>query len=83
MNIFVGNLSFEATVEDLRHAFERFGRVADARVIRDRISGRSKGFGFVDMPDEAEANAAILALNSQEFGGRRINVNPARPRGRR
>ncbi|MBA7610742.1 hypothetical protein ES703_17954 [subsurface metagenome] len=80
MNIFVGNLSREATEEDVRHAFERFGQVASATIIKDRMSGRSRGFGFVEMPNEAEADAAISGLNRKELKGQQIIVNEARPR---
>jgi len=83
MNIHVGNLSREATAEDLRHAFEGFGQVAGATIIRDKTSGQSRGFGFVEMPNKAEADAAISGLNSKELKGQRIFVNEARPRGRR
>ena len=83
MNIYVGNLSREATVEDLRHAFERFGQVASATIIRDKGTGISLGFGFVEMPNQAEADTAISGLNGKELKGRRIIVDKARPRGRR
>jgi RNA recognition motif-containing protein len=80
MNIYVGNLSREATEEDLRHAFEGFGQVTSATIIRDKISGRSRGFGFVDMPNKEEVQAAISGLNGKELKERRILVNEARPR---
>ena len=80
MNIYVGNLSGEVTVEDLRHAFEGFGQVASATIITDKLSGRSRGFGFVEMPNEAEAHAAISGLNGKELKGRPIIVTRARPR---
>jgi len=80
MNIYVGNLSPEAAVEDLRHAFERFGQVASATIIRDKVRGKSRGFGFVEMPNEAEAKAAISGLNRKELKGQQIIVNEARPR---
>ena len=83
MNIYVGNLSPEATADDLRHAFERFGEVASVTIIRDKISGRSRGFGFVEMPNNAEAEAAVSGLNRKELKGQRIIVNKALPRGRR
>ena len=83
MNIHIGNLSREATSEDLRHAFEGFGQVAGATIIRDKKTGASRGFGFVEMPNKAEADAAISGLNSKELKGQRIFVNEARPRGRR
>ena len=80
MNIYVGNLSRQATEEDLRHAFEGFGQVASATIIRDKVSGQSRGFGFVEMPNEAEARAAISGLNGKELKGQPIIVNEARPR---
>ena len=79
MNIFIGNLSYNVTGGDLRQAFEAFGQVASATVIKDKQSGRSKGFGFVEMPVQAEAQSAIAALNGQAFKGRTITVNEARP----
>jgi RNA recognition motif-containing protein len=80
MNIFVGNLSRELTDEDLRKAFEAFGKVQSATVIRDKFSGESRGFGFVEMPAKAEAQAAIAGLNGKNLKGRALNVNEARPR---
>lgn len=80
MNIYVGNLSFEVTEEDLKEAFENFGNVDTARIIKDNYSGRSKGFGFVEMPNDAEAQAAIDALNDKDLKGRPIKANKARPR---
>ncbi len=79
MNLFVGNLPFSTSDDDLRQAFEAYGTVDSARVILDRDTGRSRGFGFVEMPDEA-ANAAIEALDGSELAGRQIKVNEARPR---
>ena len=80
MNIYVGNLSYDATDDDLREAFESYGTVDTANVIRDHYSGRSRGFGFVEMPDQAEAEAAIAGLDGQEIVGRAVKVNEARPR---
>lgn len=80
MNIYVGNLSYDTDDAGLREAFERFGRVDDARVIRDRETGRSRGFGFVEMPDDGEARAAINDMNGQDLQGRMLKVNEARPR---
>ncbi|MDP7579511.1 MAG: RNA-binding protein [SAR202 cluster bacterium] len=80
MNIYVGNLPFEATDESLQTAFTEFGEITTARVITDRFSGRSRGFGFVEMPDNAEAEAAIAAMNGKDMGGRALTVNEARPR---
>ena len=80
MNIFIGNLSYNVTGGDLRQAFEAFGQVASATVIKDEQSGRSKGFGFVEMPVQAEAQSAIEVLNGKALKGRTITVNEARPR---
>jgi RNA recognition motif-containing protein len=80
MNIYVGNLPYQVTEEDLRKAFEAFGRVESAKIIMDMYSGRSKGFGFVEMPDEGEANSAIEGLNGKDLKGRTLNVSKARPR---
>ncbi len=80
MNIYCGNLSFNLSEDELRNAFEEFGAVDSARIITDRDSGRAKGFGFVEMPNDGEAKAAIDALNGTELGGRNMNVNEARPR---
>lgn len=83
MNIYVGNLSREVTEEDLRHAFETFGQVTSAKIITDKFSGVSRGFGFVEMPAEAEAQAAITGLNGKELKGRTLTINEARPRSER
>ena len=80
MNIYVGNLSHEVTEEDLQQAFEAFGQVTSANVIKDKFSGDSRGFGFVEMPAKAEAESAINDLNGTELKGRALNVNEARPR---
>ncbi len=80
MNIFVGNLSFTATDHDLRQLFDPYGVVDEIRVIMDRDTGRSKGFGFVEMPESAAATAAIQGLNGKELDGRALTVNEARPR---
>jgi len=80
MNIFIGNLSYNVTEGDLRQAFEAFGQVASATVIMDEQSGRSKGFGFVEMPVQPEAQSAIEVLNGHALKGRTITVNEARPR---
>ena len=80
MNIYVGNLSREVTDEDLRQEFSAFGEVSSATVIKDRYTGESRGFGFVEMTAKDEANAAIKALNGKELKGRVIKVNEARPR---
>ncbi|MBW1709527.1 MAG: RNA-binding protein [Deltaproteobacteria bacterium] len=80
MNIYVGNLSYEVTDEDLRLAFESFGPVESATIIKDRYNGQSKGFGFVEMSSKAEAQSAIDGLNNTDLKGRTLNVNEARPR---
>lgn len=80
MNIFVGNLSFNMTDQELREAFEAFGNVQSAVIIKDKMTGQPRGFGFVEMPSQSEAEAAINALNGKDLKGRRINVNEARPR---
>ncbi len=83
MNIYVGNISFDSTDDDLRSAFEKFGEVVSANVIKDRDSGRSRGFGFVEMTSDDEASKAISELNETDLDGRTIKVNQARPRGNR
>ncbi len=80
MNIYVGNLSFETGDAELRAAFAAHGEVTSASVITDRDTGRSRGFGFVEMPSADQARAAIQALNGTDLGGRALNVNEARPR---
>ena len=80
MNIYVGNLSREVTEDDLREAFEEFGQVASVTLIKDKFSGESRGFGFVEMPAKAEAQSAINGLNGKELKGQTLNVNEARPR---
>lgn len=78
--LYVGNLSFDTTSSDVEKLFTEHGAVASAEVISDRNTGRSKGFGFVEMESNSEADAAIAALNGQQFGGRALTVNEARPR---
>jgi len=80
MNIYVGNLSYEVTEEDLRQAFEGFGQVESVKIIKERFSGESKGFGFVEMPDRAQADSAITGLSGKELKGRTLNVSEARRR---
>jgi RNA recognition motif-containing protein len=80
MNIYVGNLAWGSTDEDLRAAFEAFGEVASAKVIMDRESGRSRGFGFVEMSDDNAAGQAIEGMNGKDLQGRTLRVNEARPR---
>lgn len=80
MNIYVGNLPRETTSDDLREAFEAFGQVESAHCVKDRFTGENRGFGFVEMPSDEEARAAIESMNGKEFMGRTLNVNEARPR---
>ncbi len=80
MNIYVGNLPYSMTEDTLRDIFEEYGNVSSVKVITDKISGRSKGFAFVDMPEESQANEAIEALNGKEMDGRTIVVSKARPK---
>lgn len=80
MNIYVGNISFDTTDDGLRAAFAAHGEVESVNIIKDRDTGRSRGFGFVDMPSDEEAQAAIDALNEKDLDGRTIRVNKARPR---
>jgi RNA recognition motif-containing protein len=80
MNIYVGNLAYSMTDNDLRDVFSEYGQVASVSVIIDKRSGRPKGFGFVEMPNQQEAEAAISALNETSVQGRDIKVNEARPR---
>jgi RNA recognition motif-containing protein len=82
MNIYVGNLSHDVTEDELRQEFEAFGQVTSANIITDRFSGQSRGFGFVEMGNNEEAEAAIAALNGKDLKGRTLNVNVARPRPR-
>jgi RNA recognition motif-containing protein len=80
MNIYVGNLSYRTGEAALREHFSAYGEVASARVITDRETGRSRGFGFVEMPNDDEGRAAIAALDGVELEGRALNINEARPR---
>jgi RNA recognition motif-containing protein len=80
MNIYVGNLPFETTEDSLQVTFTEYGSVDTARVITDRMTGRSRGFGFIEMPNNDEAEEAIKALNGKDFNGRALTVNEARPR---
>lgn len=79
MKIYVGNLSYQVSEDDLRTAFASFGQVDSVALIKDKFSGESKGFGFVEMNDNTQAQAAIAGLNGKELKGRNINVNEARP----
>jgi RNA recognition motif-containing protein len=80
MNIFVAKLNFKTRREDLEKAFSQFGQVSSAKIVMDRETGRSKGFGFVEMPNDEEALQAIAALNEKELDGRVIVVKPANPK---
>ena len=80
MDIYVGNLPYSAGDNELRELFEQHGTVSSARVITDRDTGRSKGFGFVDIPDQGEAEKACTALNDEDFMGRNLRVNEAQPK---
>jgi len=80
MNIYVGNLSYEATQDDVRAAFEAHGAVSSVSIIMDKMTGRSRGFGFVEMADAGQGQAAITALNLQEIRGRAMTVNEAKPK---
>ena len=80
MNIYVGNLPYSVDRDELRGIFEQYGEVSASRVVSDRETGRPKGFGFVDMPNDDEARNAIEALNGNDIGGRKAVVNEARPR---
>lgn len=80
MNIYVGNISRTATEQDLKEAFEAFGAVQSAAIIKDKFSGESRGFGFVEMPNKEEADKAISGLNGKDLKGRTLTVNEAKPR---
>ena len=80
MNIYVGNISRTVTEQDLKEAFEAFGAVSSAAIIKDKFSGESRGFGFVEMPNKEEADKAISGLNGKDLKGRTLTVNEARPR---
>jgi RNA recognition motif-containing protein len=80
MNIYIGNLSFDTTEDEIQQAFSAFGQVATVNIIKDKFSGESRGFGFVEMPTKAEADAAIAGLNGTEMKGRTVTVNEARPK---
>ena len=80
MKIYVGNMSYSVTEEDLKQAFEAFGEIASVTIIKDKMSGQSKGFGFVEMGSAEQGQAAISGMNGKELKGRKLNVNEARPR---
>jgi cold-inducible RNA-binding protein len=83
MNIYVGNLSYSMSEDELRAAFSAHGEVSSVKILTDRETGRSRGFGFVEMPNSSEGEKAIAQLNGKELGGRALRVNEARPRERR
>ena len=83
MRIYVGNLPYSVTDDDLRDLFSEYGELVSAEVVKDKFSGQSKGFGFVDMPSNSEADQAIKALNDTDLKGRKLTVNEARPRAER
>ena len=80
MNIYIGNLSFDTTADQLREAFTTFGEVSTVNIIADKYTGESRGFAFVEMSTQGEATAAISGLNGQDLNGRALNVNEAKPR---
>jgi RNA recognition motif-containing protein len=80
MNIYVGNLSYGISEDELKEVFENYGTVDSVKIIKDRETGRSKGFGFIEMPNEEEAKTAIEQLNDSEVQNRNLRVNQARPR---
>jgi cold-inducible RNA-binding protein len=80
MKLYVGNLSFETTENDLQDLFEQHGQVGEVRLMTDRLTGKSRGFAFITMNDNAQASAAMTALNGQDLNGSALNVNEARPR---
>jgi cold-inducible RNA-binding protein len=80
MNIYVGNLSYGMSEDELRDAFGAFGEVSSVKILMDRETGRSRGFGFVEMPNQSEAETAIAQLNGKDVGGRALRINEARPR---
>ena len=80
MNIYVGSLSFDVSENDLREAFEQFGEITEVRLIMDKFSGKSKGFGFIEMPSKEEAEKAIEEMNGKDFKGRALSVNEAKPK---
>jgi RNA recognition motif-containing protein len=83
MNIYVGNLSYQMSEDELRQAFAAHGEVSSVKILMDRETGRSRGFGFVEMPNQSEAEAAVAQLNGKDLGGRALRINEARPRERR
>jgi cold-inducible RNA-binding protein len=80
MNIYVGNLSFKASEDEVRQAFAAFGEVSSVAIIKDQATGKSRGFAFVEMPNNAEGQAAIAGINGKDLMGRQLMINEARPR---
>jgi RNA recognition motif-containing protein len=80
MNLYVGNLPYRITEDQLREVFEELGKVSSCTIVKDKVTGQSKGFGFLEMPEASAGEAAIHNLNGRELMGRKINVNEARPR---
>ncbi len=80
MNIYVGNISYQLTEEELKEAFSTYGTTSSVKIIKDKYTGESRGFGFVEMPEKAEAEAAIAGLNGKDLKGKNLTVNEARPR---
>ncbi len=80
MNVYVGNLSYGMSEDELHQAFSAFGEVSSVKILMDRETGRSRGFGFVEMPNQSEAEAAVAQLNGKDVGGRALRINEARPR---
>lgn len=80
MNIYVGNIAFSMTEDDLRQTFEAYGEVSRATILKDKMTNRSRGFGFVEMPNQEEGQKAVQELNGKEMNGRALNVSEARPR---
>jgi len=80
MNIYVGNLPYNASEDEVRELFAAYGTVTSVALIKDKVTGQPRGFGFVEMASDSEANTAIEALNGRDFGGRKLAINPARPR---
>jgi RNA recognition motif-containing protein len=80
MNLYVGNLPYRVSEDQLKQAFEQYGTVTSCTIIKDKMTGQSKGFGFLEMPEREEAEAAISGLNGRDLMGRKLNVNEARPR---
>ena len=80
MNIYVGNLGYDINESDLREAFEQYGKITEVRLVMDKVTGKTKGFGFIEMPEKEEAQKAITEMNEMEFKGRVIKVDEAKPK---